>query len=48
MRGVTERKQIDIRNQLTDVMFEKRNEIGIWFVGKKDYYISEEDYVKSL
>ena len=29
-------------------MFEKRDQIGIWFVGEKEYYVSEADYDASM
>ncbi len=41
IRGLTRREDIDFFNELTDEMFEKRNTIGIWFIGKKEYYVSE-------
>jgi hypothetical protein len=34
--------------ELTEEMFEKRNKIGIWFEGKKEYYVSEEDCAASF
>ena len=40
MRSLTNREEIDLGSGLTDSMFEKRNQIGIWFVSKKDFYIS--------
>ena len=41
IRGLSKREDIDFFNELTDEMFEKRNTIGIWFIGKKEYYIRE-------
>ena len=47
MRGLSKREDIDFFNELTDEMFENRNKIGIWFIGTKEYYVSEEDWAKS-
>jgi hypothetical protein len=46
MRTVTkfEDLALGIEPGLTQQMFDKRNKIGIWYAGEKDYYISEEDY----
>jgi len=33
-----------VSHDLTDEIFEKRNEIGIWYFGSKEYYVSEADY----
>lgn len=43
------REQISIDvNKLTEDMFEKRNQTGIWFVGTKENYVSEEDWAASF
>ena len=47
IRGLTKREDIDFFNELTDEMFQNRNKIGIWLIGKKEYYVSEEDWAKS-
>ena len=45
MRGLKNREQFSIvSHDLTDEMFEKRNQIGIWYFGSKEYYVSEADY----
>jgi hypothetical protein len=33
---------------LTEEMFSKRDQKGIWFVGEKDYYVSEYDAAASF
>jgi hypothetical protein len=49
MRGITRREQLSIvSHDLNEEMFEKRNEIGIWFIGEKEYYVSEADYAASM
>ena len=49
LRGITRREQLSPGlSELTEEMFEKRNEIGIWAAGGKEYYVSEEDYAASL
>jgi len=48
MRGLKNREQLSIvSHDLTDEMFEKRNQIGIWYFGSKEYYVSEADYAAS-
>ena len=47
IRGLSKREDIDFFNELTDEMFENRNNIGIWFIGTKEYCVSEEDWAKS-
>ena len=49
MRGLTKREQIaqGITPDLTEEMFNKRDQIGIWYYGEKDHYVSEEDYAAS-
>lgn len=34
--------------ELTEEMFANRNTIGIWYIGRKDYYVSEEDYAAAV
>jgi hypothetical protein len=34
--------------ELTEEMFEKRDQIGIWFIGEKEYCVSEADYAASM
>lgn len=50
MRGLTKREQIafGFSAGLTDAMFEKRGQIGIWFHTDKHYYVSESDYAASM
>ena len=49
MRGITRREQLSIvSHELTEEMFEKRDQIGIWFIGEKEYYVSEEGYAASV
>ena len=49
MRGITRREQLSIvSHELTEEMFEKRDQIGIWFIGEKEYYVSEADYAASM
>jgi len=49
MRGITRLKQLSmVSHELTEEMFEKRNQIGIWFIGEKEYYVSEADYAASM
>jgi len=45
MRGLTSRDQIPGR--LTQEMFEKRHEHGIWYDSDKQYYVSEADSAAS-
>ena len=45
MRGLSKLEQLSIvSHDLTDDIFEKRNQIGIWYFGSKEYYVSEADY----
>jgi hypothetical protein len=37
-----------VSHELTEEMFEKRDQIGIWFIGEKEYYVSEADYAASM
>ena len=49
MRGITRREQLSIvKPELTEEMFEKRDRIGIWFIGEKEYYASEADSATSM
>ena len=49
MRGITRREQLSIvSHELTEEMFENREQIGIWFIGEKEYYVSEADYAASM
>jgi hypothetical protein len=50
MCGLTTREEIAFGNavELTEEMFEKKNEIGIWFHTDKKYYVSEVDCVASM
>jgi len=41
IRGLKNREQLSIvSHDLTDEMFEKRNQIGIWYFGSKEYYLN--------
>lgn len=45
MKGITRYGEISlISPDLTEGMFEKRNQVGIWYIGEKDYFLSEADY----
>ena len=49
MKGITRLNQLSmVSHELTEDMFEKRNQIGIWFIGEKEYYVSEADYAASM
>ena len=49
LRGITKREQLSmVTHELTEEMFEKRDQIGIWFIGEKEYYVSEADYAASM
>ena len=49
LRWITKREQLsNVTHELSEKMFEKRNEIGIWFIGEKEHYVSEADYVASF
>jgi hypothetical protein len=50
MRWVTKREEIarGFTSDLTDEMFIKRNQIGIWYRGKKEHYVSEEDAAAAM
>ena len=49
LRGITKREQLSmVTHDLTEEMFEKRDQIGIWFIGEKEYYVSEADYAASM
>jgi len=45
LRGITRLEQLSmVSHELTEEMFKKRDQIGIWFIGEKEYYVSEADY----
>jgi len=49
MRGLKNREQLSTAiGDLNDEMFSKRDHIGIWYCGKKEYFTSESDYATSL
>lgn len=49
LRGITRREKLSIvSHELTKEMFEKRDQIGIWFIGEKEYYVSEADHAASM
>jgi hypothetical protein len=49
MRGLSKLEQLSIvSTDLTEEMFEKRNQIGIWYFGSQEHYVSEADYAASL
>ena len=49
MKGITRLNQLSmVSHELTEEMFEKRDQIGIWFIGEKEYYVSEADYAASM
>jgi hypothetical protein len=50
MPGLKNRAQLmhGIDSELTEEMFGKRNEKGIWFCDEKQYHVSEEDYAASI
>ena len=49
LRGITRREQLSmVSHELTEEMFGKRDQIGIWFIGEKEYYVSQADYVASM
>ena len=35
-------------SDLTEEMFANRDKIGIWYSGKKEYYVSEQDYAAAM
>jgi hypothetical protein len=45
MRGVTKREEIaqGFTADLSEEMFNQRNQIGIWYCGEKIHYVSEQD-----
>ena len=48
LRGITKQEQLSmVTHDLTEEMFGKRDQIGIWFIGEKEYYVSEADYAAS-
>jgi len=49
MQGLNKFEQLStVSHDLTDEMFEKRNQIGIWYIGKQEHYVSEADYAASI
>ncbi|MEN8263888.1 MAG: hypothetical protein ABFR82_10520 [Nitrospirota bacterium] len=49
MRDLKNREQLSTAiGDLNDEMFAKRDHIGIWYCGEKEYFISEADYAASL
>ena len=41
IRGLRKREQLSIvTHDLTDEMFDKRNQIGIWYLGDQEHYVS--------
>ena len=49
LRGITKREQLSmVTHELTEEMFKKRDQLGIWFIGEKEYYVSEADYAASM
>jgi hypothetical protein len=49
LRGITRIEQLSmVSHELTKEMFEKRDQIGIWFIGEKEYYVSEADAAASM
>jgi hypothetical protein len=49
LRGITSREQLSVgSHELTEEMFQERDQIGIWFVGEKEYYVNEADYDASM
>ena len=49
LRGITRREQLSmVSHELTEEMFEKRDQSGIWFIGEKEYYVSEADHAASM
>jgi hypothetical protein len=49
MKGITSYNELSlISPELTEGMFEKRNQVGIWHVGEKEYFLSEADYAALL
>jgi len=46
MQRLTNREQIDFRNELNKNMFENSNQIGICFITKKNFYVNEKDCAK--
>ncbi|MDA3790399.1 MAG: hypothetical protein PF503_18135 [Desulfobacula sp.] len=49
LSGLKSRKQLSMdAHKLTEDMFEKRNQSGIWFAGTKENYVSEEDWAASF
>lgn len=48
MQTVKRREELSsVFYDLTDEMFEKRNQTGIWYFGSQEHYVSEADYAAS-
>ncbi|MBW2201748.1 MAG: hypothetical protein JRF71_13080 [Deltaproteobacteria bacterium] len=49
MRGITRIEQLSmVSHELTEEIFGKRDQIGIWFIGEMEHYVSEADYAASM
>jgi len=49
LKGITRREQLCIVSpKLAEEMFEKRNQIGIWFIGEKGHCVCEADQAASM
>jgi hypothetical protein len=49
MRDLKNIEQLStVIDDLTAEMFEKRDHIGIWYSGEKNYFVSQADYAASL
>jgi hypothetical protein len=49
LRGITKQEQLSmVTHELTEEMFEKRDQIGIWYIGEQEHYVSEADYAASI
>lgn len=49
LRGISVREQLVSSGvNLTEEMFSKRDKKGIWFIGEKEYYVSEYDAAASF
>jgi len=50
MRSITKRDQITsgFTAALTEEMFSKRDQIGIWYEGDNEHFVSEEDYAVTI
>ena len=49
LKGITRLEELSIvSHDLTKEMFERRDQIGIWFTGEKEYFVSEADCAASM